>query len=58
MGADLFANFAITLAIWKYVFETSYIPHNGRDIEMSFPVVASCPKNFLQHLAQGFRRRK
>ena len=51
-------NFGITLAVWDYVFGTSYIPHNGRDIELGFPGVDSYPNNFLQQLVQGFRRRK
>lgn len=30
-------NFAISLAIWDYLFGTAKIPHDGKDIELGFP---------------------
>lgn len=29
-------NFGLSLSLWDYLFKTNYIPHNGKDIELSF----------------------
>lgn len=41
-------NFAITLALWDYLFKTDYLPHEGRDIPLGFPGVEAFPKSFLK----------
>ena len=47
-------NFGLTLALWDYVFNTAYIPHNGRDIRLGFPGVESFPKSFVDQNLHGF----
>lgn len=41
-------NFGISLSIWDYLFKTSYIPKNGRGIELGFDGDESFPKDFIQ----------
>lgn len=41
-------NYGLTLSIWDYIFKTSYIPHNGRDIELGFNDDDVFPKDFVQ----------
>ncbi|WP_460217807.1 sterol desaturase family protein [Psychroserpens sp. MEBiC05023] len=41
-------NYGLTLSIWDYIFKTSYIPRNGRDIELGFAGDEQFPKDFLQ----------
>ena len=40
-------NYGLTLSIWDYLFKTSYIPHNGRDIELGFDGDEKFPKDFI-----------
>ena len=40
-------NFGLTLSLWDYLFQTHYIPRNGRDIELGFEGDETFPKNFL-----------
>ena len=40
-------NFAISLSLWDYLFNTIYIPFNGRDIELGFENDHDYPQNFL-----------
>lgn len=40
-------NFGISLSLWDYVFKTSYIPNDGRDIEIGFEGENNFPKNFM-----------
>ncbi len=47
-------NFALTLAIWDYLFGTAYIPFNGRDIKLGFPGVEQFPDNFVSQSMLGF----
>ncbi|MEO9870856.1 MAG: sterol desaturase family protein [Ekhidna sp.] len=49
-------NFGLTLSIWDYLFKTSYIPENGRDIELGFPGDENFPENFVGQAAHGFTR--
>lgn len=49
-------NFGITLAIWDYIFNTNYMPHNGRDIRLGFPEIESYPNSFWKQLIYGFKR--
>jgi sterol desaturase/sphingolipid hydroxylase (fatty acid hydroxylase superfamily) len=40
-------NFGLTLSIWDYIFNTNYIPHSGRDIELGFEGDEEFPKGFI-----------
>ncbi|MEQ8470765.1 MAG: sterol desaturase family protein [Marinoscillum sp.] len=48
-------NFGLTLSVWDYLFKTSYIPHDGRDIKLGFPGVDKFPKGFVEQNLHGFR---
>ena len=41
-------NFALTLSIWDYLFQTNYIPYSGKNIELGFEDDEKFPKNFFQ----------
>jgi len=41
-------NFGLTLSVWDYLFNTNYVPKNGRDIELGFANDESFPHGFLQ----------
>lgn len=47
-------NFGLTLSIWDYLFGTSYIPKEGRDIELGYPGVEQMPKDFGHQVLHGF----
>ncbi len=49
-------NFGLTLAIWDYLFDTAYVPHNGRDIKLGFPGVEQFPTNFVAQNLNGIRK--
>lgn len=40
-------NFGISLSIWDYLFKTSFIPENGRDIELGFDGDEKFPTDFI-----------
>lgn len=40
-------NYGITLSIWDYLFGTSHIPEDGRDIELGFDKDETFPKDFF-----------
>ena len=46
-------NFGLTLSLWDYLFGTSYIPHDGKDIKLGFPGMEDYPKTFLQQSLHG-----
>jgi sterol desaturase/sphingolipid hydroxylase (fatty acid hydroxylase superfamily) len=46
-------NFGITLSIWDYLFGTSYMPTDGRDIELGFPDDERFPTTFLGQAVYG-----
>ncbi|MEM7548431.1 MAG: sterol desaturase family protein [Bacteroidota bacterium] len=48
-------NFGLTLSIWDYLFKTSYIPHDGRDIRLGFPGIDRFPKKFISQTLHGLR---
>lgn len=50
-------NFGLTLAIWDFIFNTAYIPHNGKNIRLGFPEVESFPDNFLGQVSHGFKKK-
>ena len=41
-------NFGLTLSMWDYLFKTSYIPYNGRDVELGFENDERFPEGFIQ----------
>lgn len=41
-------NFGLTLSIWDYLFKTSHVPFDGRDIELGFEGDETFPKGFMQ----------
>ena len=47
-------NFALTLAVWDYLFKTAYLPFEGRDIKLGFPGIEKYPHNFLVQSSLGF----
>ncbi len=47
-------NFGMTLAIWDYVFDTAYVPYDGRDIKLGFPGVEKFPTDFAGQNLHGF----
>ncbi len=47
-------NFGLSLAIWDYIFGTSYIPYDGKDIELGFPDDQHFPQTFLSQITYGF----
>ncbi len=50
-------NFGLTLSVWDYLFRTSYIPKEGRDIELGFPDDEHFPKSFQEQAVYGFKPR-
>lgn len=40
-------NFAISLSIWDYLFQTNYIPYDGKNIELGFENDENFPQNFF-----------
>ncbi len=51
-------NFGLTLSIWDYLFKTSHIPHNGRDIELGFEGDENFPKGFLEQELYPIKTKK
>jgi sterol desaturase/sphingolipid hydroxylase (fatty acid hydroxylase superfamily) len=47
-------NYGITLSLWDYLFGTSYIPHDGRDIKLGFPGLEKFPATFKKQALYGF----
>jgi len=48
-------NFGISLSCWDYLFKTSYLPADGRDIPLGFEGDDRFPKNFFKQLLVGFK---
>ena len=48
-------NFGLTLSIWDYLFGTSYIPYEGRNIKLGFPGVEEFPKDFVSQNLHGLK---
>ena len=51
-------NFGISLALWDYLFNTVYMPHNGRDIVLGFPGINRFPETFKSQIFYGFRKQQ
>lgn len=49
-------NYGITLSVWDYLFGTSWIPGDGRDIPLGFEDVDRYPRGFWGQLLQPFKR--
>ncbi|WP_462250214.1 sterol desaturase family protein [Ekhidna sp.] len=47
-------NFGLTLSIWDYLFKTSYIPSDGKDVELGFPGDEEFPQTFGGQITHGF----
>lgn len=41
-------NYGISLSVWDYLFNTNFVPHNGRDIELGFNGDENFPSGFVQ----------
>ncbi len=52
------ANFAISLSVWDYLFNTNYIPASGRDIALGFEDIESYPEGFIDQQLEAFKRKK
>jgi len=48
-------NFGLTLAVWDYLFDTAYVPHNGRDIKLGFQGIEQFPADFVGQSLNGIR---
>lgn len=46
-------NFGISLAIWDYIFKTSYIPSDGKSIPLGFPGDDHIPEKFIDQAKYG-----
>lgn len=51
-------NFGLTLSIWDFLFGTSYIEKNGRDVKLGFPKMDRFPKDFIRQNMYGFKKSK
>ena len=49
-------NFGLSLSIWDYLFKTSYIPFDGKEIPLGFTNDQLHPKTFLNQLIYPFRK--
>jgi sterol desaturase/sphingolipid hydroxylase (fatty acid hydroxylase superfamily) len=49
-------NFGISLSVWDYLFKTSFIPTDGRDIELGFDDENSFPKGFIEQELYPFKK--
>lgn len=49
-------NFGISLSVWDYLFKTSFIPTDGRDIELGFDDENSFPKSFIKQELYPFKK--
>lgn len=50
-------NYGLTLSVWDYLFNTAWIPRDGRDIKLGFPDVDEYPHNFFGQMWKPFRRK-
>ncbi|GGE10199.1 sterol desaturase family protein [Psychroflexus salis] len=48
-------NFGISLSIWDYLFNTAYIPHNGKDIHLGFEGDENYPEDFINQIKAPFQ---
>ena len=50
-------NFGLTLAIWDYLFDTAYVPHNGREIKLGFQGMEQFPTDFIGQNLNGIKQK-
>jgi sterol desaturase/sphingolipid hydroxylase (fatty acid hydroxylase superfamily) len=51
-------NYGLTLSLWDYLFKTSHIPHDGRDIELGFEGDETFPGGFLEQEIYPLKTKK
>ncbi len=51
-------NYGLSLSIWDYLFNTNYIPYDGKDIELGFENDEQFPKSFLAQELYPFNIKK
>ncbi len=51
-------NYGLTLSVWDYLFNTNYIPHDGRDIELGFKDDENFPDSFIKQSVYPIKTRK
>lgn len=51
-------NYAISLSIWDYLFNTAYMPESGRDISLGFEGDDNFPKRFSDQVLFPFKKQK
>jgi sterol desaturase/sphingolipid hydroxylase (fatty acid hydroxylase superfamily) len=51
------ANYGISLSVWDYIFRTTYMPEDGRDIELGFEEVEHYPKSFMEQQLHPFHEK-
>ncbi len=51
-------NFGLTLALWDFLFDTAYVPYDGRDIALGFPGVQNFPDDFIHQELYGLGKTK
>ncbi|MBK8967783.1 MAG: sterol desaturase family protein [Saprospiraceae bacterium] len=49
-------NYGLTLSLWDYLFNTAWIPRDGRDIKLGFSDVDNYPHSFFAQIWKPFRR--
>lgn len=49
-------NFGISLSLWDYLFKTSFIPTDGRDIELGFEDENNFPDDFINQEYYPFQK--
>ena len=47
-------NYGISLSVWDYLFGTTWMPHDGRDIPLGFPDVEKYPDDFWRQVKEPF----
>lgn len=50
------ANFGISLSLWDYLFESHYIPKDGKDIELGFDGIQNFPNGFIKQELYPFKK--
>jgi sterol desaturase/sphingolipid hydroxylase (fatty acid hydroxylase superfamily) len=50
-------NFGLSLSIWDYLFKTTYVPNDGRDIELGFHDDEDFPEDFGRQVVYPFKRK-
>ncbi|WP_373523356.1 sterol desaturase family protein [Aquiflexum sp.] len=51
-------NYGITLSLWDYIFNTDYIPHDGKDEPLGFEGMEDFPKTFWTQISYPFAKNK